>query len=120
MKHNHNHDNLPDHKLVPVRFEFTHPTATTVCIAGTFNQWQPAAKSMHLLGSGHWLKQTELAPGSYEYCFVVHGHWMADPLARETVANPFAGRNSLLKVGDSAEAAHIAAAEQLPPSSSHE
>ena len=32
MKHNHNHDNAPDTgpQLRPVRFEFTHPTATTV------------------------------------------------------------------------------------------
>jgi hypothetical protein len=43
MKHNHNHDNARSAgpQLVPVRFEFTHPTATTVCIAGTFNHWQP-------------------------------------------------------------------------------
>jgi 1,4-alpha-glucan branching enzyme len=114
MKHNHNHNNLPNPKLVPVRFEFTHPTATTVCIAGTFNHWQPAAKSMHLLSDGHWLKESALAPGTYEYCLVVDGQWMADPLARETVANPFGGRNSVLKVADSPEAAHLEDAENLP------
>ena len=55
MKHNRNHDNVPGAgiQLVPVRFEFTHPAATTVCVAGTFNQWQPAAKSMHPAGKGH-------------------------------------------------------------------
>ena len=33
MKHNHNHDNVRviGTELVPVRFEVTHPTATTVC-----------------------------------------------------------------------------------------
>jgi hypothetical protein len=43
MKHNHNHANAPGAglQLVPVRFEFTHPAAVTVCIAGTFNQWHP-------------------------------------------------------------------------------
>jgi 1,4-alpha-glucan branching enzyme len=122
MKHNHNHDNFPNlgPKLVPVRFEFTHPTATTVCVAGTFNQWQPAAKSMHLSSSGHWLKETALAPGTYEYCLVVDGQWMADPLARETVANPFGGRNSVLKVADSLDAAYLADAENLPLRSSQE
>lgn len=121
MKHNHNHDNLPNPspQLVPVRFEFTHPTASTVCVAGTFNQWQPAAKSMHPSGNGHWLKDTALAPGAYEYCLVVDGQWMPDPMARETVPNPFGGRNSVLKVASSPEAAHLADAENLPLESAH-
>jgi 1,4-alpha-glucan branching enzyme len=103
MKHNHNHDNLPDPgpQLLPVRFEFTHPNAVSVCIAGTFNHWQPAAKAMHFSGNGHWLKDTALAAGTYEYCFVVDGQWMPDPLAKESVPNPFGGRNSILKVLDS-------------------
>jgi 1,4-alpha-glucan branching enzyme len=116
MKHNHNHDNVRSTgpQLVPVRFEFTHPTATTVCIAGTFNQWQPEAKTLHPAGGGHWWKETALAPGTYEYCLVVDGQWMPDPLARETVPNPFGGRNSVLKVASSPEAAHLADAENLP------
>jgi hypothetical protein len=87
MKHNHNHDNAPSAgpQLQPVRFEFTHPTATTVCLAGT-----------------------------YEYCLVVDGQWMPDPLARESVPNPFGGRNSILKVSSSPEAGHRADADNLP------
>jgi 1,4-alpha-glucan branching enzyme len=116
MKHNHNHDNAQsaDLQLKPVRFEFTHPTARAVCIAGTFNDWQPEAKPMHLMGDGRWLKETVLAPGTYEYCLVVDGQWMPDPLAKETVPNPFGGRNSILKVASSPEAAHLADAENLP------
>jgi 1,4-alpha-glucan branching enzyme len=116
MKHNHNHDNARSAgpQPVPVRFEFTHPTATTVCVAGTFNQWQPTAKPMHPLGNGHWLKETAFVPGTYEYCLVVDGQWMPDPLARETVSNPFGERNSILKVANSPEAAHLADAENLP------
>ena len=116
MKHNHNDDNVRDAgpELVPVRFEFTHPTATTVCVAGTFNNWQPEAKTLHSSGVGNWWKETSLAPGTYEYCLVVDGKWMADPLARESVANPFGGRNSVLTVASSPEAAHLADAENLP------
>jgi hypothetical protein len=60
MKHNHNHNNgrSTDQQLVPVRFEFTHPTAATVCITGTFNHWQPEAKTLHSSGVGHWWKET--------------------------------------------------------------
>jgi 1,4-alpha-glucan branching enzyme len=100
MKHNKNHDNVPaaDSALAPVRFEFTHPTAKTVCLAGTFNHWQPESKTLHPSGAGHWYKETVLAPGRYEYCLVVDGQWMPDPTARETVPNPFGGRNSVLTV----------------------
>jgi len=116
MKHNKNHDNLPNAgpQLVPVHFEFAHPTATTVCVAGSFNQWRPEAKTLHPAGGGRWFKDTSLVPGTYEYCFVVDGQWMPDPLARETVSNPFGGRNSVLNVADSPQAAHLADAENLP------
>jgi len=116
MKHNKNHNNIPNTvpQPVTVRFEFTHPTATTVCVAGTFNQWRPETKTLHSSGVGHWWKETALAPGTYEYCLVVDGHWMPDPLARESVPNPFGGRNSILKVASSPEAAHLADAETLP------
>ena len=116
MKHNKNHDNgkAAGPGMVPVRFEFTHPTATTVSVAGTFNNWQPEAKALHPSGSGRWLKDTVLPPGTYEYCLVVDGRWIADPAAQETVPNPFGGRNSVLRVTDSPEATHLADAEHLP------
>jgi len=114
MKHNHNHDNAPSTQLMPVRFEFTNPTAKTVCIAGTFNHWQPEAKTLHSSGVGNWWKETALAPGTYEYCLVVDGKWIPDPHAKESVPNPFGGRNSILTVAGSPEAAHLADAENLP------
>jgi 1,4-alpha-glucan branching enzyme len=116
MKHNKRHDNTMSTgpRLEPVRFEFTHPTATTVCVAGTFNDWHAEAKPLHSVGDGRWLKETVLPPGTYEYCLVVDGEWMPDPGAKETVSNPFGGRNSILKVADSPEAAHLADAENLP------
>ena len=116
MKHNKNQDNVKSEgpQLEPVHFEFTHPTARAVCIAGTFNDWQPEAKPMHPSGNGHWLKETALAPGTYEYCLVVDGQWIPDPLAKDYVSNPFGGRNSILEVARSPEAAHLADAENLP------
>ncbi len=108
MKHNHNHDNARDQKQVTVRFEFTHPTAHVVCVAGTFNHWRQEAKTMHSSGAGNWWKETLLAPGSYEYCFIADGQWMPDPLARKTVPNPYGGRNSILEVASSEAAGHRA------------
>jgi len=114
MKHNHNHDNAHSAgpQLMPVRFEFTHPTATTICVAGTFNQLKLEAKTLHSTGGGRWWKETALVPGTYEYCLVVDGQWMPDPQARETVPNPFGGRNSVLKVAGLPEASFPAAADK--------
>jgi len=116
MKHNKNHDNAESAEtlLVPVQFAFSHSTAITVCIAGTFNDWNPTSKPMHSSGAGNWWKNTSLAPGMYEYCLVVDGQWMPDPLARGTVPNPFGGRNSILKVPSSPGEGHrIDAADLL-------
>lgn len=118
MKHNRNHDNAPNasDQLVPVHFTFDHPTATSVCVAGTFNDWHPTTKAMQLqaVGSGHWSKEAFLPPGDYEYCLVVDGQWMPDPLALKTVPNPFGGKNSILNVARSSAAAHRADAQNLP------
>ncbi|MBE0541813.1 MAG: glycogen-binding domain-containing protein [Verrucomicrobia bacterium] len=85
-------------KAKPVHIEFAHASATAVRIAGTFNDWRPEATPMIPLGEGRWAKELALPPGTYEYCVVVDGAWMADPLAKETVANPFGGVNSVLRV----------------------
>lgn len=115
MKHNKNHNNAKSEVPLqePVRFEFNHATARAVCIAGTFNHWHPTIQPMRSTGAGHWLKETVLAPGAYEYCLIVDGQWMPDPLAKETVPNPYGGKNSVLNVR-SPEVTHLADAENLP------
>lgn len=101
-------------QLVPVFFEFTHPTASTVSVAGTFNSWHPTSKSMQRAGHGHWLKEAFLPPGSYEYCLVVDDQYMPDPLAEETVANAFGGRNSIVRVVSLQAANHSDVARDIP------
>ena len=85
-------------KQIPVRFEFKDPTALSVAVAGTFNDWDPKKHSLHHDGDGRWVRDTRLNPGQYEYCMVVDGHWMPDPEARDSRPNPFGGRNSVLTV----------------------
>jgi hypothetical protein len=101
-------------QLVVIRFEFTDPNATKVCIAGTFNNWQPEEKLLHSSGAGNWWIETALAAGTYEYCLVVDGKYIPDPLAKETAPNPFGGRNSVLTVFSSPEAKHLCEAENIP------
>ena len=81
-----------------VGVEFTNPTATAMSIAGTFNEWRPEATPMIAVGQGRWLKELVLPPGRHEYLFVADGRWLADPLAQETVPNPFGGVNSVISV----------------------
>ena len=82
----------------PVTFQFHHPEAEMVAIAGTFNDWHPSATPMVPLGNGHWAKTLELKPGIYEYLFVVDGKWVADPGSAVTVSNPFGGINCCVTV----------------------
>jgi 1,4-alpha-glucan branching enzyme len=81
-----------------VRVQFSHPTATAVAIAGTFNDWKPAVTPMMMLREGTWAKVLSLPPGKYEYLFVADGKWLPDPAARATVPNPFGGVNCVLEV----------------------
>ena len=88
-------------KPVPVRFEFRDPTALSVAVAGTFNDWDPKKHTLQHNGDGVWFREAKLHPGQHEYCMVVDGHWMPDPVAQESRPNPFGGRNSVLMVSAS-------------------
>src|SRR5689334_12634570 len=94
-KQHHVHGN--GHATQVVQVEFTHPTASAVAIAGTFNDWRPEATRMVALGDGRWRKELVLPPGTHEYLFVADGQWLPDPLAPETTPNPYGGVNSVCK-----------------------
>jgi len=81
-----------------VVLEFVNPAAKRVCVAGSFNNWQPERTPLRLSGNGRWSGDLKVAPGRYEYLFVVDGQWLPDPNARESVQNPFGGKNSVLTV----------------------
>lgn len=97
-------DSLPASKqrdfkrVTPVRFVLVDPDARAAGVAGSFNEWNPAAAPMMQNGDGHWIKELALPPGRYEYQFVVDGNWVPDWTAKESVLNPFGGRNSVLFV----------------------
>ena len=47
--------------------------AQDVLLAGSFDGWDPQATPMQPRGEGTWRAELELAPGLYEYKFVVDG-----------------------------------------------
>ncbi|MGQ9604141.1 MAG: glycogen-binding domain-containing protein [bacterium] len=67
---------------VPGGVEFTYfdPSAYSVSLAGTFNDWDTRANPMTRDEEGVWRIVLPLSSGRYEYKFVVNGStWMADP-----------------------------------------
>jgi 1,4-alpha-glucan branching enzyme len=92
------HTNGP--KINHVSLELVKPDAKTVCVAGSFNEWKPEKTPLVSLGNGRWVGDLTVKPGRHEYLFVVDGQWLPDPNARESVANPFGGTNSVLIVSE--------------------
>jgi 1,4-alpha-glucan branching enzyme len=88
------------HKPTRVLLELVQPGAKSVQVAGSFNQWKPEQAPLVSKGEGRWVGDLAVPAGRYEYLFVVDGQWLPDPNARETVQNPFGGRNSVLTVSE--------------------
>ena len=74
------------------------PNATRVCIAGSFNDWDPKASPFRNCGKGRWVAELLLKPGRHEYRLVVDGKWTDDSFAQTRVLNPFGGNNCILVV----------------------
>ena len=89
-------DTLSDSQRV--RFELTHGTAREVCVAGSFNNWNPSVTPMIRLDDVRWVKELALPPGRHEYRFVVDGQWVDDPAATERIPNSFGTVNAVLEV----------------------
>jgi len=47
---------------------------------------------------GHWEATVALAPGRYQYKFIVDGEWITDPKAQENVRNYHGTLNSVIEV----------------------
>jgi 1,4-alpha-glucan branching enzyme len=83
-----------------ISLELVKSEAKEVYVAGSFNGWVPQKSPLSPAGNGRWVGDLSIGPGRYEYLFVVDGQWLPDPKARETVDNPFGGKNSVLLVSE--------------------
>ena len=80
-----------------VRFEYRAEPGHRVCVAGSFNGWDPRRTVLvDRTGKGDYSRAVLLVPGRYEYKFVVDGVWCVDPENPRWVPNEFGTLNSVL------------------------
>ena len=94
--------------LRAVTFVLEEAPGRQVALAGTFNEWKPERFLTDRAGDGVYRVRLMLAPGEYQYKFVVDGEWRLDPANPNFVPNDFGSLNSILVVKP-AEAAESAA-----------
>lgn len=80
-----------------VKFEYPGSPDQQVSIAGTFSDWKPK-KVTYGNRSGSHVIRLFLAPGKYEYKFVVDGAWVTDPKNPDTIPNDQGTLNSIINV----------------------
>jgi hypothetical protein len=86
------------HPPVNVTFGLLEPDAKQVFLCGEFNGWASDATPMKRNDAGRWEATLALAPGRYEYKFIVDGNWKHDPLACVNVWNQSGTLNSVAQV----------------------
>jgi 1,4-alpha-glucan branching enzyme len=82
-------------KVMKIEFTLSAPQATSVFIAGDFNQWNLSSHPLKKDKRGIWKISLALNPGQYEYRFHVDGEWQNDPGCSSFVENPFGTLNCL-------------------------
>ena len=70
--------------------------ASSVQIAGEFNDWKP--QPLRIDEDGLWQTSLKLEPGGYRYKFIVDGEWLTDPANQSTAPNPYGGMDSFIEI----------------------
>ena len=84
----------------PVRVFHPGEDATSVAIAGEWNDWQPAAMDGPDEGGWWRLELPEIAPGEYGYKYLIDGVWEGSPPASAWAKWVDGTENRALRVGD--------------------
>ena len=81
-----------------VAFRLDAPAASRVFVSGTFCDWGSDCCPMKKGRGGVWTSSMSLAPGRYEYRFLVDGAWWDDPACPGRVWNQFGSQNCVMTV----------------------
>jgi len=86
-------------KTKRVTFKVTADPGSKIFLAGSFNNWDPSSKEMtDPKGTGQFAVTLPLAPGTYQYKFVINGAWCVDPDCADWEKNSLGTLNSVRKV----------------------
>jgi 1,4-alpha-glucan branching enzyme len=81
-----------------ITFKLEAVEAQQATLVGDFNSWDEKKHVMKKDKKGRWTKIVTLAPGRYEYKFLVDGQWHNDPSNDQMVPNTFGTHNNILQV----------------------
>jgi len=81
-----------------ITFKLEASEAKEAILVGDFNSWDLKKHTMKKDNKGRWTKIVTLAPGRYEYKFLVDGQWQNDPGNDQMVHNSFGTVNNILNV----------------------
>ena len=79
-----------------VRIAYQAGNAKSVGVAGSFSNWDIVR--LRKQKDGSFVANVAVAPGSYEYKFIVDGDWQVDPDNSAWALNPYGTLNSLMVV----------------------
>ncbi len=88
-------------RVVDGGVEFTHPDLEPddVRLAGEFNGWvADHGVELHDRGVRGWTKRARLAPGRYEYKFILRNEWVPDPANPRRAQTAMGAVNSVIDV----------------------
>jgi 1,4-alpha-glucan branching enzyme len=69
-----------------------------VSVVGTFNEWESGATPLAKTADGWWEARAALAPGTYEYAYMVDGAYLTPPESLVTLEDGFGRLNGVLEV----------------------
>lgn len=85
--------------VIYVQFVLDAPGASSVSVAGDFNEWEDPYALQDLDGDGVWTGRVPVRPGVHAYMFLVDDStWMTDPHAERYAEDGFGNRNAILAV----------------------
>lgn len=85
--------------VVYVQFILDAPGASSVAVAGDFDEWVGSHGLEDLDGDGVWSGRIPVEPGVHAYMFLIDGStWMTDPRAERYAEDGFGNRNAVLAV----------------------
>ena len=81
-----------------VVFSLTAPAAQSVALVADFTEWEKKPVALKRQKGGPWKTTVALAPGSYEYRFLVDGQWQDDPTCQTLRPNSYGSHNCVCVV----------------------